>query len=153
MSREKLLASADGPAVTERTMLSPAVRNGLVVLGLVAVFLTFGLPRWLAGDNAQVATRSDSSFAALCRDHGGTPVFPSGAGTTNGEPFCTIRYGKRVYRMDAITPAGFDDDTARFQRQGCELANQRDAGSTASGQRRWTFVYHPRTGVCERRPA
>ena len=150
MSREKLLAPPGGRAVTERGMLGPGVRNGLVVLGLVAVFLTFGLPRWLAGDNAQVATRSDSSFAALCRDHGGTPVRPAASGTTGGQPFCTVHYGKRVYRMDAITPAGFDDDTARFQRQGCQLANQRDAGS---GKRRWTYVYHPQTGVCERRPA
>ena len=150
MSREKLLAPAGGTAVTGRRMLGAGVRNGLLVLGLVAVFLTFGLPRWLAGDDAHVATRSDSSFAALCRAHGGTTVLPSPSGPTGGQPFCTVRYGPHVYRMDAITPAGFDDDTARFQRQGCQLANQRDTGS---GKRRWTYVYHPRTGVCERRAA
>ena len=154
MSRSKLPATG-GAAVTERRQLGSGARNGLVVAGLVAVFLTIGLPRFLAGDNAKVATPSNSSFAQLCRDHGGAPVLPAGgsATATGAQPFCTVRYGRRVYRMDAITPAGFDDDTARFQRQGCELANQRDAGTTAAGHRQWKFVYHSQTGVCERRPA
>src|SRR6476646_9559840 len=150
MSRAKLLASAGGTAMSERGRLGSGARNGLVVAGLVVVFLTFGLPRFLAGDDAKVATRSNSSFAQLCRDHGGTPVLPA---TTGGQAVCTVRYGGRVYRMDAITPAGFDDDTARFQRQGCTLANQRDAATSASGHPRWRFVYHSETGVCERRPA
>jgi len=154
MSRAKLLASTGGTAMSERGRLGSGARNGLVVAGLVVVFLTFGLPRFLAGDDAKVATRSNSSFAQLCRDHGGTPVVPAGGpATTVGQPLCTVRYGGRVYRMDAITPAGFDDDTARFQRQGCTLANQRDAATSASGHPRWKFVYHSQTGVCERRPA
>jgi hypothetical protein len=61
---------------------------------------------------------------------------------------CTVRYGDNVYRMDAVTPSGFDQDTAGFQRQGCEEA-QREAKAAGRGR---TFVYHPDTGVCEHRP-
>ena len=49
--------------------------------------------------------------------------------------------------MDAVTPTGFDEDTAGFQKQGCEQA-RRDA----SPGERTVFVYHPTTGVCEHRP-
>jgi hypothetical protein len=52
--------------------------------------------------------------------------------------------------MDAITPNGFDEDTARFQRQGCDEARREQKAST--GGRRQIFVYHPTTGVCEHRP-
>jgi hypothetical protein len=100
-------------------------RAAVPVLGLVAVFLTVGVPRRLAGD---VARHPD--VAKLCRDHGGTP---------QGQA-CVVRYGARDYRMDAITPTGFDTDAARYQRQGC-----------ADGRPRRAFVYHPATGVCERR--
>jgi hypothetical protein len=48
--------------------------------------------------------------------------------------------------MDAITPHGFDEDTARYQRLGCEEARGEQRRS------RHAFVYHPTTGVCERRP-
>jgi hypothetical protein len=101
------------------------VRAAALVLGLVAVFLTVGVPRLLAGD---VARHPD--VAKLCRDHGGTPEAQA----------CVVRYGARVYRMDAITPDGFDADAARYQREGC-----------AHGRPRHAFVYHPATGVCERR--
>ena len=96
-------------------------------MGLVAVFLTFGVPRWLARD---VAAHSDVS--RLCREHGGTP---------HTAERCAVRYGERVYLMDAISADGFDEDTARYQRQGC-----------AAGRPRRAFVYHSKTGVCERRP-
>lgn len=120
-------------------------RKGWLVIAFVAVFLTVGLPRFLNGDDAS-PTSSDpaAAFTKVCRDHGGTPRSrPSG---TNAPPqqFCTVRYGDRVYRMDAITARGFDRDTAKFQRQGCEQA----AGTGDASQR---FVYHPDTGVCERR--
>jgi len=106
------------------------VHKGVLLLGLVAVFLTFGVPRWLARD---VAAHSDVS--RLCREHGGTP--------RKGQ-VCVVRYGARVYRMDAITPDGFDVDTARYQRRGCEEARREHP--------RQAFIYHPTTGVCERRP-
>jgi hypothetical protein len=103
----------------------------------LAVFLTAGVPRFLAGDVAPTASQARAGFAELCRHHGGTPA-------GGPQAVCTVRYGRDVYRMDAITDRGFDADTARFQRQGCELARQRD--------HRRTFVFHPATGVCEHRP-
>jgi hypothetical protein len=120
-----------------------AWKVGFVVL-LAVLFLPFGVPRWVLGDDAPDASKLDVGYAALCREHGGSP---STAGVQHS---CTIRYGGRVYRMDAITTRGFDRDTARFQRQGCEEA-QRQQASSARGQRRPVFVFHARSGVCERR--
>src|SRR6059058_4740043 len=110
-------------------------RAGLV-LALVAVFLTFGLPRFLNRDSSPAGPRGEAGFAKVCRDHGGTPA----PGTQHR---CTVRYGAEVYLMDAVTPTGFDADTARFQRQGCADAARRNP--------RETFVYHADTGVCEHR--
>ena len=87
-----------------------------------------------SGIDAPVPTHT-TNFARLCRDHGGTP---------SAHNLCTARYGERAYRMDAITPHGFDEDTARYQRQGCEEA-QRERSTEQ------VYVYHPTTGVCERR--
>jgi hypothetical protein len=116
-----------------------------LILALVPVFLTFGVPRWFAGDAPPVAPPTAASFTKLCREHGGTPATTPGTGASAApQRFCTVQYGGRVYRMDAITPNGFDADTARFQRAGCEQ-EQRTAG------RRLSFVYHPTTGVCEHR--
>jgi len=123
------------------------VRMGAAVLALVAVFLTFGLPRFLNHDAGPVGAHTEATFGKLCRDHGGTPAKPPATGTADPR-VCTVRYGGRVYRMDAITPTGFDQDTARFQRQGCELAARQ---AKATGHRGPTFVYHPVTGVCEHR--
>jgi hypothetical protein len=139
--------------------LHTAARKGGLVLVLLAVFLTFGLPRWLARDVAPVESDPDAAFARICRDHGGTPAATPGSGTTTpgsattgeGHRLCTVRYGRRVYVMDAITPDGFDEDTARFQRQGCEEARREERASAAPGHRQRSFVYHPLTGVCERR--
>jgi hypothetical protein len=72
-------------------------------------------------------------------------------GAAAPERVCTVRYGSQVYVMDAITPKGFDDDTARFQRQGCSLARHEQAAAGARGATRASFVYHPDTGVCEHR--
>jgi hypothetical protein len=116
----------------------------------VVVFLTVGVPRWLAGDHAPIALRSAASFARLCREHGGTPATTPGPGSTGAQSLCTVRYGQRVYRMDAITPDGFDEDTARFQRQGCLQANREQRSLTGPGHRP-RFIYHPTTGVCEHR--
>jgi len=121
------------------------IRRRWIVLALVPVFLSFGVPRWFAGDERPAGSHTTAGFATLCRAHGGTPVDAGAAGTAAApQEFCTVRYGGRVYRMDAITPNGFDQDTAAFQRQGCEQ-EQRTSGRPRS------FVYHPRTGVCEHR--
>jgi hypothetical protein len=127
-----------------------AVRKAALVLGFIGVFLTVGVPRWLGQDAAPAGANADASFAKLCRDHGGTPRTAPGSGAS-AQPFCTVGYGGRVYRMDAITPDGFDEDTASFQRQGCEEA-ARQAKAAAAGDARPSFVYHRETGVCERRP-
>jgi hypothetical protein len=139
--------------VSRPRQLNIAARKGGLMLVLVAVFLTFGVPRWLNRDDAPVGSNADANFAKLCRDHGGTPRTTPGSRTlTEPQRFCTVRYGGHVYLMDAITPAGFDEDTARYQRQGCELARREERASTARGQRGRSFIYHPNTGVCEHRP-
>ena len=106
-------------------------RRAWLLAALVVAFLTVGVPRWLAGDVARVAPNPEATFTKVCREHGGTP------GTKER---CAVRYGDRVYLMDAISADGFDEDTARYQRMGC-----------AQGRPRQAFVYHPKTGVCERR--
>jgi hypothetical protein len=132
--------SAPGPdVVSRRASLGGFGRRGWLLLAVVVVFLTFGVPRWLAGDVGQTEPHGAANFTKLCRAHGGTPA-------AGAQPVCTVRYGGQTYRMDAITPAGFDADTARFQRQGCQLARHQE-----SGHGRGSFVYHPRTGVCEHR--
>jgi hypothetical protein len=113
-------------------------RRTWFLAALVVVFLTLGVPRWLAGDVARVVPNAHAEFSKLCREHGGTPA------TTQR---CSVRYGRRVYLMDAITPDGFDEDTARYQRQGCEQQE-----SHAPSRPRRPFIYHPATGVCEHRP-
>jgi hypothetical protein len=130
---------------TLRTPLSRAARKGGLLVVVAVLFLPFGVPRWLAGDAAPARSNGAARFATLCREHGGTPA------KTRGRQACLVRYGGRVYLMDAITPDGFDEDTARFQRQGCELARRQARAAAASGQRRAAFVYHPTTGVCEHR--
>jgi hypothetical protein len=138
--------------VSRRQRLTNAAPKIGLALVLVGVFTTFGVPRWLAGDVAPVDQNADANFSKVCRDHGGTPATTPDSGTSTEDQRCTVRYGRRVYLMDAITPEGFDEDTARFQRQGCEEARRQQRASTAPGHRRESFVYHPTTGVCERRP-
>jgi hypothetical protein len=123
---------------------STAWKVGLVVL-LAVLFLPFGVPRWVLGNDAPDASKLGAGFAQLCRDHGGTPS------TTGAQRACTIEYGGRVYLMDAITTRGFDEDTARFQRQGCEEARRQQQASSARGHGPPSFVYHAVSGVCERR--
>jgi hypothetical protein len=121
-------------------------RRGALVLILAVVLVPLGVPRVLNHAPAPVTSRAGPSFAAVCRDHGGTPTTAAGP----AQRACVVRYGRRVYRMDAITPSGFDEDSARFQRQGCAQARQR--APRASRERGETFVFHPATGICERRP-
>jgi hypothetical protein len=138
--------SGNGAAAARRQVSIP-VRKAWLVVAFVAVFLTFGVPRWLASDQQGTSAPTAAGFAKLCRQHGGTPhAAPAGGGAASAQQFCTIRYGATEYRMDAITPRGFDQDTAKFQRQGCEQAQ------SEPGRRGTTFVYHPESGVCEHRP-
>src|SRR4051812_43882235 len=99
---------------------SAARKAGLMVV-LALVLIPFGVPRWLDRSAPEAASRADADLSTLCRDHGGTPTTAPGSGTA-ARRVCTVRYGGRTYVMDAITPAGFDADTARFQRQGCREA-------------------------------
>jgi hypothetical protein len=107
-------------------------RRAVLLAGLVLAFLALGAPRWL-DDGAAPGTEG---VAGVCRAHGGTPA------RTEGSPACTVRYGDRVYVMDAVTAAGFDEDAARFNRRGCEEARRGPDG----GPR---FVFHEDSGVCE----
>jgi hypothetical protein len=121
---------------------SAARKAGLVLVLAVVIVLVFGVPRWFEGGAPPEGSDANVSLSKVCREHGGT---------ITAQRYCAVRYGRRVYRMDAITPRGFDEETARFQRQGCEEANRRQPSSAAPGQRP-SFVYHPISGVCERRP-
>jgi len=138
-----------GEAGRGRGKLPGGFRKAALLGAFAAVFLTIGVPRFLAGDPTPVNTNTPQSFAKLCRAHGGTVAAGTGGQT---QPFCEIRYGGTVYRMDAITRAGFDEDTAAFQRQGCVEANTEAKAAAGGGTPDRTFVYHAVTGVCEHRP-
>jgi hypothetical protein len=134
------------------TRLGTAVRKGCLLLLLAVVFLPFGVPRWLDQDAPPVSSHPDGDLSTLCLDHGGTPRTTPAPGTnTEARSFCTVRYGRYDYVMDAITAAGFDKDTARYQRQGCDEARRQERALNARQRRRRSFIYHPTTGVCERR--
>jgi hypothetical protein len=112
----------------------------LVLVAVAALVLVpFGVPRVLAGDPD--GADPEAGMARLCREHGGTPA------PVEGTAACTVRYGGRTYRMDAITRRGFDEDTADYQRRGCILS-QALAGTPPG-----SFVFHADTGVCEVRRA
>jgi hypothetical protein len=128
-----------------RLRRSRTARRGCLLLLLAVAFLPFGVPRWLDHDARPVSAHADGAFSTLCRDHGGTPR------TSSARSFCTVRYGRHDYVMDAITTGGFDDDTARYQRQGCDLARREERALHSPRRHRRSFVYHPTTGVCERR--
>jgi hypothetical protein len=140
------------PGAVGRTRLGPAARKGCLLLALAVAFLPFGVPRWLTHDAPAASSHADGRLSALCLDHGGTPrTTPSPGATTSARSFCTVRYGRHDYLMDAITTAGFDEDTARYQRRGCDEARREERASDAPGHRRLSFIYHPTTGICERR--
>ena len=142
------LAEADD-AGRGRGTLPGGFRKAALLAVSAAVFLTIGVPRFLAGDPTPVNTNTPASFAKLCRAHGGTVAGATGPRT---QPFCEVRYAATMYRMDAITRSGFDEDTAAFQRQGCVQANDEAEAAAAGGTPDRTFVYHALTGVCEHRP-
>ena len=145
-------ASDDRTGARRRRLLDSTAGRAVLVLVFVGLFLTIGVPRWLAGDHGPASSNGDAAFAKLCRDHGGTPKTTPASGTSAAQQVCTVRYGQNVYRMDAVTRDGFDEDTAAFQRQGCEEARREERASSDVGDRKRTFVYHPDTGVCEHRP-
>ena len=135
--------------MTRRNRLERAARKGGSIVVLALLFLPFGAPRWL--DRGAPPVDADARFSQLCRDHGGTPTAAPGSRIpAAAQRLCTIRYSRHVYVMDAMTPDGFDEDSARYQRQGCEEARLQESASTAPGHRRRSFTYHPTTGVCER---
>jgi hypothetical protein len=134
------------------TRLGTAARKGGLLLLLSVALLPFGVPRWLNHDGAPVSSHADGDLSTLCLAHGGTPrTAPVPGTTTKARGFCTVRYGRHDYLMDAITAAGFDIDTARYQRQGCDEARRQERAVNASRRGRRSFIYHPATGVCERR--
>jgi hypothetical protein len=138
--------------VSRATPYGTAARKGCLLLLLSVAFLPLGVPRWLNHDAPPVGPHAGVKLSTLCVDHGGTPRTTRAAGTnTTARSFCTVRYGRREYVMDAITIAGFDEDTARYQRQGCDEARRAQRALNASPRGRRSFIYHPTTGVCERR--
>jgi hypothetical protein len=123
------------------------VRSVVLTILLAVVLVPFGVPRWLNQGAPPAGPNANAAFAKFCRAHGGTPnVALAGAAGTGQR--CTVRYGRNVYLMDAITVRGFDADTARYQRLGCRQAAREENASSGPRPR---FLYHPITGVCERR--
>jgi hypothetical protein len=143
------LARADDAGREPGVLSSGRFRKVALLAVFAVVFLTIGVPRFLAGDPTPVNQSTPGNFANLCHVHGGTVVPGNGAQT---EPFCQVRYGAHVYRMDAITSSGFDADTAAFQRQGCQEANDEAKAAAGGGKPDRIFVYHVLTGVCEHQP-
>jgi hypothetical protein len=121
-------------------------RRGALVLILAVLLVPFGVPRVLDRSRTPTTSQPDATFAAVCRDHGGSPT----TAAAPAQRACVVRYGRRVYRMDAITSTGFDEDAARFQRRGCREARRRAPPPSSGGGVK--FVFHPATAVCERRP-
>jgi hypothetical protein len=140
--------TSEAPDGGSRGVFSTTAGKAVIGLLFVAIFLTVGVPRWLERDDS-AGPNAATDFAKLCRQHGGTPQRTPTGGAGGTQDVCTVRYGGTVYRMDAITSTGFDQDTAQFQRQGCQQAAAEQKASGEGGQ---TYVYHPLTGVCERRP-
>ena len=133
--------------MSRRLQLNHTTRRIAVLAVAAVVFLTVGVPRFLSTDVQPARSNADAAFTRLCRQHGGTPKITPGVAEAQRRS-CTVTYGRRVYLMDAITPHGFDEDTAKYQRLGCETAQLQPEGP---GGKSPTFVYHPDTGVCERR--
>ena len=125
------------------------MRSVALTIVLAAVLVPFGVPRWLARGAAPPRPNANAAFAKLCRAHGGTPNMELADAAGTGQR-CTVRYGRNVYLMDAITVHGFDADTARYQRLGCRQAARDEEASRARRQRP-RFLYHPITGICEQR--
>ncbi len=138
--------------MSRRTRLITVARRAWLLPVLVVAFLTLGLPHRLVGNGGPDASNIAEPFAKLCRAHGGTPTKKSvSAANPTARHLCIVRYGDRAYVMDAVTPQGWDQDTAHYQRMGCEQARRRQL-SNAARKTRPTFVYRPTTGVCEQRP-
>jgi hypothetical protein len=140
---------AVGDGASRRPRLRTIARRAWPLPVLVAAFLTLGLPSWLVGGGGPDVSRGEIVFANLCRDRGGTLTTARVPGGERRQ-LCTVRYGDRVYPMDAVTPEGWSERSAALERSGCAQALRR-ARSTAGGERRPVFVFHETTGVCERR--
>ena len=137
--------------MSRRSRSIGVARRAFPLAVLVIAFLTVGVPRGLVPDGSPAAPNGDATFTKLCRERGERPVTnrPASGGAT-AKRDCVVRYGGTEYVMDAVTSHGWDDDSAALQREGCEEAD-REAAAPSSA-RRIRFVYHPLTGVCERRP-
>src|SRR6478672_4187880 len=135
--------------VTRRTRLITVARRAWLLPVLMIAFLTVGLPSWLVGEGRPAAPDGAAIFVKLCRERGGTLVTtPPSAAVPRVERNCVVHYAGTEYVMDAVTPHGWDGESARLQQSGCEDADRQ--GSIVPRNLRTRFVYHPTTGVCER---
>jgi hypothetical protein len=133
-----------------RIRLVAIARKGWPLPLLVIAFLTLGIPRWLAGEGRSATRNGDAIFTRLCHERGGTLVTtPASPSVPAVQRHCVVRYAGNEYVIDAVTPHGWDRDAAALQRGGCEEADRQ--ASTAPRKSRVRFIYHPNTGVCERR--
>jgi hypothetical protein len=74
--------TGDGAAVVRRRQIGMPGRKAWLVVAFVVVFLTFGVPRWLAGDQQGTSSPTAAGFTKLCRQHGGKPHAAPATGTT-----------------------------------------------------------------------
>ena len=76
-------------------------RRGALVLALAVFLVPFGVPRVLDRASAPKTSRAGAGFAALCRDHGGTPTAAATALIHEIEGMPRDRYAGPVGWMDA----------------------------------------------------
>jgi hypothetical protein len=120
----------------------------LLVVVAVVVVAELAVPRLTR--TAADETPADRAFATVCREHGGTPKLAPGSGdyVKDGRS-CEIRYGGFAYEMYAVHPEGFSEREAADAHRACRVQaaqERRDPGG--AGVR---FVWHARSGICERR--
>jgi hypothetical protein len=132
-------------AIIHRGLLIQQWRLAALVTFLVSVFMFGGLPTFLQHDPpAPPPPKFD--FARFCRERGGRVSTTPPSSVAKPQPVCTVTYHGVDYKADAITSTGFDGDASALNRQGCE-----SAASQAGESGKSTYIFHPLTGVCERR--
>jgi hypothetical protein len=121
---------------------------GLAALAALVV-ASLVIARAAGGDDD--LTAADRSFAAVCRDHGGTPSFAPGSGDyVKDARSCQIAFGGEDYEMYAVHPEGFSAREAAQAKRACTLlARQSRRDAEVTGKTAEHVVWHARSAICE----